>query len=131
MYPAYFSSFQGIPYITGITEAGSSPRPSGIQNTGFSDHVSSRVYNVLAWLLFVNRYIPFGTLISNRAPSPGTPVSLMVRPVMAEDLPCQEETKSGVFPVPPLEDLFFLALPDPDPVILDHNNKPVRLLPAT
>jgi len=30
----------------------------------------------------VNRYAPFGTVISNRAPLPGTPASVIVMPVM-------------------------------------------------
>ena len=60
-----------------------------------------------------NLYAPPGTVILNRAPLPGSPVSWMVIPVNCKNLPGKEEPGPGVLPETLIEDLFLLIPGNP------------------
>ena len=55
----------------------------------------------------VNRYAPFGTVISNRAPLPGTPFPVIVMPVIARISRERNNPSPVFFPKPRVKSRFF------------------------
>ena len=68
----------------------------------------SRIFPVYFPPVAMNRYAPFGTAISNRAPLPGTPFSVMVMPVIAR-ISRERNSPSPVFFPKPRVKSFFLS----------------------
>ncbi|MCX6689383.1 MAG: hypothetical protein NTZ39_06820 [Methanoregula sp.] len=69
-------------------------------------------------------------MISNRAPLPGIPFSVIVVAGKKKALPDKEQSKVDVFTDAPVKKMGFIFGRDPDTIVFTDQNKPIRFLLA-